>query len=95
MDARFSELEELAAKRHQHLVEFKQFLQFERECDEVEQWVMEKLAIANNEELGKDLEHVEVCTPLHYRHCMGGWFTVVYCGLLVYYVSIGSSQTVH
>ena len=68
VEARFSELEELAASRYLHLVEFKQLHQFERECDEVEQWIMEKLAVANNEELGKDLEHVEVlfttCTAL-------------------------------
>ena len=41
-------------------MEFKQFHQFERECDEVEVWIMERLTVANNEELGKDLEHVEV-----------------------------------
>ena len=60
VEARFSELEELAASRYLHLVEFKQLHQFERECDKVEQWIMEKLSVTNNEELGKDLEHVEV-----------------------------------
>ena len=31
-----------------------------RECEEVEQWISEKELVAANEELGKDLEHVEV-----------------------------------
>ena len=31
-----------------------------RECEEVEQWIAEKEMVAANEELGKDLEHVEV-----------------------------------
>ena len=65
VEACFRELEELAANRYHHLVEFKQFHQFDRECDEVEAWIMERLAVTSNEELGKDLEHVEVrlCTP--------------------------------
>ena len=33
---------------------------FYRECEEVEQWISEKELVAANEELGKDLEHVEV-----------------------------------
>ena len=31
-----------------------------RECEEVETWITEKETVAANEELGKDLEHVEV-----------------------------------
>ena len=35
--------------------------QFTRECDDVEAWVCEKELVAANEDLGKDVEHVEVC----------------------------------
>ena len=31
-----------------------------RECEEVGTWISEKELVAANEELGKDLEHVEV-----------------------------------
>ncbi len=31
-----------------------------RECEEVEAWINEKEVVAANEELGKDLEHVEI-----------------------------------
>ena len=31
-----------------------------RECEEVEHWINEKEVVAANEELGKDLEHVEI-----------------------------------
>lgn len=31
-----------------------------RECEEVENWITEKEVVAANEELGKDLEHVEI-----------------------------------
>lgn len=56
----YSELQELAASRHHRLVECKQLHQFNRECDEVEKWIAEQETVACNEELGKDLEHVEV-----------------------------------
>jgi len=31
-----------------------------RECEEVVNWISEKEVVAANEELGKDLEHVEI-----------------------------------
>ena len=42
-------------------MECKQLHHFNRECDEVEVWVVGREAVAANEEIGKDLEHVEVC----------------------------------
>ena len=32
----------------------------DRECEDVEAWINEKEVVAANEELGKDLEHVEI-----------------------------------
>ena len=46
--------------RMHRLVECKQLHSFNRECDEVEQWIAEKEVVALNEDLGRDLEHVEV-----------------------------------
>ena len=57
----YSELTELSFTRHHRLVECKQLHGFHRECDEVEVWIAGREAVAANEELGKDLEHVEVC----------------------------------
>lgn len=54
------ELKQLASTRKHHLVECKQLHKFNRECDEVEQWMAEKKVVVSNEDLGKDLEHVEV-----------------------------------
>lgn len=41
-------------------MECKQLHHFHRECDEVEVWIVGREAVAASEELGKDLEHVEV-----------------------------------
>ena len=60
IESQYSELQELSSRRHHCLVEFKLLHQFNRECDEVEQWIAEKETVACNEDLGKDLEHVEV-----------------------------------
>ena len=60
IESRYSELQKLSSRRHHRLVECKQLHHFNRECDEVEQWIGEKEVVAANEELGKDLEHVEV-----------------------------------
>ena len=58
--SRYAELQQLSSQRHHRLVECRQLHQFDRECDEVERWMAEKETVASSEELGKDLEHVEV-----------------------------------
>ncbi len=60
IEGQYSELQQLCSQRHHRLVECKQLHQFNRECDELEQWIAEKETIACSEDLGKDLEHVEV-----------------------------------
>ena len=41
-------------------MEAHQLHKFSRECEDVEGWVCEKELVAANEDLGKDLEHVEM-----------------------------------
>lgn len=60
LSAAYSELTELSSNRHHRLLECKQLHHFHRECDEVEVWIVGREAVAASEELGKDLEHVEV-----------------------------------
>ena len=61
MDNLYSDLVKLSADRHRALREMRELHQFTRECDDVEAWVCEKELVAANEDLGKDVEHVEVC----------------------------------
>ena len=61
MDHLYSDLVKLSADRHRALREMRELHQFTRECDDVEAWVCEKELVAANEDLGKDVEHVEVC----------------------------------
>ena len=60
LTATYSELTLLASTRHHRLVECKQLHRFNRDSDEVEVWILAKEAVAQNEDVGKDLEHVEV-----------------------------------
>ncbi len=57
----YSDLVRLSAARNHALIEARQLHQFTRECEDVEAWVCEKELVAANEDLGKDVEHVEVC----------------------------------
>ena len=58
----YSQLTQLASTRHHRLEECKQLHRFNRDCDEVEVWIVAKETVAQNEDVGKDLEHVEVHT---------------------------------
>ncbi|CAI8040975.1 Spectrin alpha chain, non-erythrocytic 1 [Geodia barretti] len=60
LTATYSELTLLASTRHHRLVECKQLHRFNRDSDEVEVWILAKEAVAQNEDVGKDLEHVEI-----------------------------------
>ena len=60
MESAYSDLVRLSLARHHGLVEAHQLHKFSRECEDVEGWVCEKELVAANEDLGKDLEHVEM-----------------------------------
>ena len=60
LSATYLELTQLASTRHHRLGECKQLHRFNRDCDEVEVWVLARDTVAQSEDVGKDLEHVEV-----------------------------------
>lgn len=61
MEKLYSDLVRLSSTRNHALIEARQLHQFTRDCEDVEAWVCEKELVAANEDLGKDVEHVEVC----------------------------------
>ena len=63
IEARYTELQALSARRRHNLVEMGQLFEFMREADEVAAWIKEKEAVAASDDYGTDLEHVEVRTP--------------------------------
>jgi spectrin beta len=60
LSAAYSELTLLSSARHHRLDECRELHRFNRDCDEVEVWVLARDAVAQNEDVGKDLEHVEI-----------------------------------
>ena len=60
IEAGFRELRAQADSRQRRLLECRQLHHFTREYEEVEQWITKRELVAANEELGKDLEHVEI-----------------------------------
>ncbi|XP_013777045.2 LOW QUALITY PROTEIN: spectrin beta chain, non-erythrocytic 1-like [Limulus polyphemus] len=60
IDTQYKQLRELCEEREQRLLENREYLAFLREADKVELWIENQMAITNSDDLGKDLEHVEV-----------------------------------
>ena len=60
-EAKYRELQDLAAARRNRLVEMKRLYEYYREADEVTTWIRERELIAASEDYGTDLEHVQVC----------------------------------
>eukprot|EP00117_Sycon_ciliatum_P010415 scpid4432/ scgid12327/ Spectrin alpha chain, brain; Alpha-II spectrin; Fodrin alpha chain; Spectrin, non-erythroid alpha chain len=60
IDAKYAELIDLAKKRLHKLQESTKRHMLSREANELESWISDKEAVASSDELGKDLEHVEV-----------------------------------
>lgn len=60
IEAHFSELQSLAAKRSSRLVESLKLYRFLREADEVAEWMGDQTAVAASEDYGRDVEHVEL-----------------------------------
>jgi spectrin alpha len=58
--AQWQFLQNKSAEKAQKLKETQQFVKFRLESDEVESWISDKIAIASADDVGKDLEHVEV-----------------------------------
>ncbi len=62
IEAKYRELQDLAADRRAKLVDNKKLFEFYREADEVAKWIKEREVIAASEDYGTDLEHVQVGT---------------------------------
>ncbi len=60
LDAQWQLLQSKSAEKAQKLKETQQLVKFRLESDEVESWINDKIAIATSDDVGKDLEHVEV-----------------------------------
>jgi spectrin beta len=60
IEAQFSELQSLTAKRSSRLAESLKLDQFLREADEVAEWMGDQTAVAASEDYGRDVEHVEL-----------------------------------
>ena len=56
----WQELIETSATKHQTLIDVQKRAQFVQEADEVAAWISDREAVASAEDLGKDLEHVEM-----------------------------------
>ncbi len=67
----YSDFVQLSATRNHALIEACQLHQFTRDCEDVEAWVCEKELVAANEDLGKDVEHVEVRMCVRVCVCEG------------------------
>jgi len=59
-EARYGELQDLAGVRRKKLIETKKLFEFFREADDVIAWIREKEAIAESDDYGTDIEHVQV-----------------------------------
>jgi spectrin beta len=60
IEAQFSELQSLTAKRSSRLAESLKLYRFLREADEVAEWMGDQTAVAASEDYGRDVEHVEL-----------------------------------
>ena len=56
----WQELSETSASKHQALIDAQKRAQFLQEADEVAAWISDREAVASADDLGKDLEHVEM-----------------------------------
>ena len=57
---KLSEVVELLELRRTRLQESKKYYRFVQEADEVAEWINDQTAIADSEDYGKDVEHVEL-----------------------------------
>jgi spectrin beta len=57
---RLVEVEELLEIRRTRLQESRKFYRFLHESDEVAEWISDQTTIADSEDYGKDVEHVEL-----------------------------------
>ena len=56
----WQELIETSSTKRQTLIDAQKRAQFLQEADEVAAWIADREAVASAEDLGKDLEHVEM-----------------------------------
>ena len=56
----WQELVNTSASKRQTLIDAQKRAQFLQEADEVAAWISDREAVASAEDLGKDLEHVEM-----------------------------------
>ncbi|XP_076359799.1 spectrin beta chain, non-erythrocytic 5 kst [Tachypleus tridentatus] len=60
VEEEYEQLQKLAEERDQKLQDSRRFFTFMREADEVEAWIHDQMVIASSEDVGKDLEHIEI-----------------------------------
>ena len=60
MDALFKECKAQAATRRDDLKNSQEWFAFQRSASDVSEWMQEKSQIAESEEYGRDLEHVDL-----------------------------------
>ncbi|XP_022241663.1 spectrin beta chain, non-erythrocytic 1-like [Limulus polyphemus] len=60
VEEEYEQLQKLAEERDQKLQDSRRFFMFMREADEVETWIHDQMVIASSEDVGKDLEHIEI-----------------------------------
>ncbi|XP_044739331.1 spectrin beta chain, non-erythrocytic 1 isoform X2 [Chrysoperla carnea] len=60
IEQKYSELQLLSKKRRERLNQALEFFKFIRESDEVQEWIVEQTKIADSEDYGTDVEHVEL-----------------------------------
>jgi len=59
-EAKFRELQDLAAVRRHKLIDAKKLFEFFRETDDVTTWLKERETIAGSDDYGTDIEHVQI-----------------------------------
>ena len=94
----WQKLIETSSTKRQTLIDDQKRGQFVREVDEVAAWISDREAVASAEDVGKDLEHVEMLQKIFADflkvkyslnmciriQCIIHW---LYCGMYVYIIS--------
>ena len=61
LNSLYSQLKSACGNRHKRLEAMLDLFSIMRDIEDLEQWLLERIATASSHELGQDLEHVTVC----------------------------------
>lgn len=86
----WQKLIETSSTKRQKLLDAQKRGQFVREVDEVSAWISDREAVASSEDIGKDLEHVEML-----QKNFADFMKVMYTAALVTICSAPTVMSVH